>query len=116
MEEEKLEKLAKISFRLCIILSIILLIYFIMVDIFGSKMGPWPTFFLGVAILLYVPKPYLKMKKEERENIQADKYFERRTIGLLIMLGGMAILAALYMILKNAIGNIFGNIGGGSLQ
>ena len=85
MKDEIFKKFAKISFRLCITIGIISIVYlFVGVYIFDLQINAWFAFFMGIALLLYVPKPLSEAIEEEKRDIPVFEFSKRRLCGVFI--------------------------------
>jgi len=99
MEDEVFRKFAKISFRFCIAISVMLVVYLVVwTYILGRQATPWFMFFMGIASLLYVPKLHLEVMEKEKRNPRTIDSIGKKSCFTFFFLGCLLILGALYVL------------------
>jgi len=99
MSDETFRKFARISFRFCIVISAILVLYLVVgVYILGRQTTPWFMFFMGIASLLYVPKLHLGVIEKEKGSPKTIDTIEKKTCFTFSLIGCLLILGALYVL------------------
>jgi len=99
MDNEKLKKIAKISFLFSVIISAILVIYLIVGRfICGYPLYPWFGYFMGIAAFLFLPNIYLEVIEEEKREPRWINFFGRRNLIIFFIYGYLSILGALYIV------------------